>query len=165
MSNLKYLNTSLLAVMISSKNECVFICDLSNVTLEIIFNTWWASMNECSKCPIGWNNSRYASSLRFSLHCRIEETGSPGTLYIVRHQVLRHPYEHGTSIMGKPLLAKAHIAKLHQFPESEVTDLTCSTVVETALAILQRQESRGITIVSLERKFLFDIQVNPYCQK
>jgi len=35
----------------------------------------------------------------------------------------------------------------------------------TALAILKRQGSRGITILSLQRRILFDIQVNPYWQK
>jgi len=34
----KSLNTSLLEVMISSKNECVIIFDLSDCTLPIIFN-------------------------------------------------------------------------------------------------------------------------------
>ena len=64
--------------------------------------------------------------------------------------------------MGKHLLAKAHIAKLHKLTESEVTELTSSTVDETALAILKRQGSRGITIVSLQRKIRFDTQLNSY---
>jgi uridylate kinase len=64
--------------------------------------------------------------------------------------------------MGKHLLAKAHIAKLNELTVSEVTEMTSSTVDETALAILKRQRSRGITIVSLQRKPIFDIQFNPY---
>jgi len=64
--------------------------------------------------------------------------------------------------MGKHLLAKAHITKLNKLTESEVTELTSSTVDETALAILKRQGSRGITIVSSQRKIRFDIQLNPY---
>jgi len=84
---------------------------------------------------------------------------------IVCHQVLCHPSEHGTSSMGKHLLGKAHITKLNELTESEVTELTSSTVDETALAILKRQGSRGITIVSLERKSIFDIQFNPYWPK
>jgi hypothetical protein len=64
--------------------------------------------------------------------------------------------------MGKHLLAKAHIAKLNELTESEVTKLTSSTVDEPALAILKRQGSCGITIVSLQRKIIFDIQFNPY---
>jgi len=162
MSDSKFLNTSLLEVMISSKNERVFIRDLSNLTLQIIFDAWWASMNEGSKRPIAWNASRHAPSWRFYLHCATEETGSPGIICIVCHQVLRHPSEHGTSSMGKHLLAKAHIAKLNELTDSEVTELTGTTVDETALAILKRQGSRGITIVSLHRKFKFDIQFNPY---
>jgi len=59
--------------------------------------------------------------------------------------------------MGKHLVAKVHIAKLNELTELEVTELTSSTVDETALAILKRQGSRGITIVSLQRKFVVDI--------
>jgi hypothetical protein len=162
MSDTQSLNTSLLEVMISSKNERVFIHDLSDFTLQIILDAWWASMNEGSKRPIYWKNSRHAPSWRFYLHCGIEETGSPGIICIVCHQVLRHPSEHRTSSMGKHLLAKSHIAKLNELTESEVTELTSSTVDETALAILKRQRSRGITIVSFQRKTIFDIQFNPY---
>jgi len=64
--------------------------------------------------------------------------------------------------MGKQLLAKAHIAKLNKLTESEVTELTSSTVDQTALAILKRQIRRGITIVSLGRKIIFDMQFNPH---
>ena len=148
--------------MISSKNERVFIHDLSDLTLQIIFDAWWASIDIDLKRPIAWNNSRHAPSWRFYLHCGIEETCSPGIICIVCHQVLRHPSEPGTSSMGKHLQAKAHIAKLNELTESEVTELTSSTVDETTLAILKRQGSRGITIVSLQRKTIFDIQFNPY---
>jgi len=64
--------------------------------------------------------------------------------------------------MGKHLLAKAHITQFNELTESEVTEFTSSTVDETALAILKRQGGRGITIVSLQRKIRFDIQLNPY---
>jgi len=151
--------------MISSKNDRVFIRDLSDLTMQIIFDAWWASMNVGSKRPIAWNNSRHAPSWWFYLHCGIEETGSPGIICIMCHQVLRHPSEYGTSSMGKHLLAKAHIAKLNELTESEVTELTSSTVDEIALAILKRQGSRGITIVSVPRKIIFDIQLNPYWPK
>ena len=67
--------------------------------------------------------------------------------------------------MGKQLLAKAHIAKLNKLTESEVTELTSSTVDQTALAILKRQIRRGITIVSLGRKIIFDMQFNPHWPK
>jgi hypothetical protein len=162
MSDTQSLNTSLLEVMISSKNECVFICDLSDLTLQIIVDALWAFMNVGSKRPIASKNSRHAPSWRFYLNCGIEETSSPGIICIVCYQVLRHPSEHGTSSMGKHLLAKAHIAKLNELTEPEVTELTSSTVDETALAILKRQGSRGITIVSLQRKTIFDIQFNLY---
>jgi len=149
MSDAQSLNISLLEVMISSKNECVCICDLSNFTLKMIFDAWWASMNEGSKRLIAGNNSRHALSWQFYLPCGMEETGGPGIICIVCHQVLHHPSEHGTSSMGKHLLAKAHIAKLNELTDSEVTELTSSTVDETALAVLKRQGSRVITIVSL----------------
>jgi len=151
--------------MISSNNDRVFIRELSDLTLQIIFDGWWASMNIGSKRPIAWKNSRHAPSWRFYLHCGIEETGSPGIICIVCHHVLRHPSEHGTSSMGKYLLAKAHIAKLNEWTESEVTESTSSTVDETALAILKRHGSRGITIVSVPRKMILVIQLNPYWPK
>jgi len=91
--------------------------------------------------PIAWNNSRYAPSWRFYLHCGIEETGSPRIICISCHRVLRHPSEHGTSSMGKHLLTTAQIAKLNKFSESEVTKITSSTVAKTALAILNREGS------------------------
>jgi len=62
--------------------------------------------------------------------------------------------------MGKHLLAKMHIAKLNELTVSEVTELTSSTVDETAFAILKRQGSQGIPIVSSQRKFKFTIQVS-----
>jgi len=162
MSDTQSLNTSLLEVMISSKNEDVFIRDLCDLTLKNIFDAWWASIKVGSKWPIAWKNSRHAPSWQFYLYCGIEETGSPGIICIVCHQVLRHPLEHGTSSMGKHLLAKAHIAKLNALTELEVTELTTSTVDETALAILKRQGSRRITIVSFQRKTISDILFNPY---
>jgi len=56
------------------------------------------------------------------------------------------------------MLAKAHITKLNELTESEVTELTCSTIDKTALAILKRQGSRGITIVCLQSQIIFDVQ-------
>jgi len=43
--------------------------------------------------------------------------------------------------MGKHMLAKAHIAKINRLTESEVSELTSTTVDETPLAILKRQGS------------------------
>jgi len=67
--------------------------------------------------------------------------------------------------MVKPLLTKAHIAKLKELTESEVTELMSSTVNEIALAILKRQRSRGISIVFLQMVFMFHIHVDPYWPK
>jgi len=106
MSDSKSLNTSLPEVMISSKYEWVLIRDLSDLTLQIIFDDLWASMNVGSKRPRASNDSRHAPSWRFYLHCWLEESSSPGIICIICHRVLRHPAEHGTSSMGKHLLAK-----------------------------------------------------------
>jgi hypothetical protein len=81
---------------------------------------------------------------------------------IICHPVLRPPSEHGTSSMGKHMLAKAHIAKLNQLTELEVAELSSSMVDETALVILKRQGIRGITIVSLQQQIIFDIQFSAY---
>ena len=45
----------------SSKNERVIIRDLSDLTLQLIFDAWSASMNVDSKQPIAWNNARHES--------------------------------------------------------------------------------------------------------
>jgi len=151
--------------MISSKNVHVFVRDLSDLTLQIIFDAWWASLYVGSKQPIAWKNSRHAPSWRFYLHCGIGEAGSPGIIWIVCHQVLRYPSEHGTRSMGIHLMAKAHITQLNELTEWEVTELTSSTLDETASAILRRQGNSGITIVTVPRKMIFDIQLNPYWPK
>jgi len=85
-------------------------------------------MNVGSKGPIAWNDSRYVPSWRFYLPCGIEETGSPGIISIICHQVLCHPSDCGTSSMGKHFLAQANITKLKELTESEVTELTSSTI-------------------------------------
>jgi hypothetical protein len=56
MSDSKSLNTSVLKVVISSKNKRITIGDLKDLTLKIIINALWASMNVGSKGPIAWNN-------------------------------------------------------------------------------------------------------------
>jgi len=113
------------------------------LTLQIIFDSWWASMNVGSMHAIAWNNSRPAPLWQFYLHCGIDTTGCPGVICIVCHQVLPHPSDHRTSLIGKHLLTKVHITKLKDLTESGVTELTSSTVDETALAILKWQGSRG----------------------
>jgi len=144
-----------------------------NVSLFVIWATLlynfsdagWASMNVGLRRPIAWNRSGHTPQWRLYLHCGVEQTGSPGVIYIVCLQVLGHPSEHGTSSRGKHLLAKAHSAKLNEYTESEVTELTSSMVDESALAILKRQGRRGITIVSSQRQIIIDIQVDPYFPK
>jgi hypothetical protein len=162
MSDTQSLNSSLQQVMISSQNERVLIRDLGDRILDIIFAGCWASMNVCSQRPDAWNHSRHAPSWRLYLHCGIEETSGPGIICIVCHQVLGHPSEHGTNSLRKHLLAKCCIANLNELTESEFTALTCLTVDESALAVLRRQESFGITIFSLQRKIIINIQFNPY---
>jgi hypothetical protein len=95
------------------------------------------------------------------MHYGIEETGSPGTIWILCRQVPCHPSESWISSMGKNLLADVYIVKLNRLAESEVTELTSSTIKEIALNILKWHGSRGIALVCLQRKVIFDIQVNP----
>jgi hypothetical protein len=67
--------------------------------------------------------------------------------------------------MEKHLLANAHIAKVNELTESEVTELTGSMVDVSAVGILKRQGSRGITMVSVQRKIRFDILFDWYWLK
>jgi len=120
------------------------------------------SMKVVSKHSIAMNNSRCASSWRLYLHCGIEETSSSGIICINCHQVLHNPSDHVTTTIGTHMLAQAHVPKLNELTELEVNELTCSTIDEAAFPILKSQVSRGITIVSLQRKFIFAIQVDPY---
>jgi hypothetical protein len=101
-------------------------------------------MNLGLKDPIGWNNVRHEPSGRFNVHCTNLETPSPVIISIVRHAVLCHPIFHGTSSMGKQLLAESEFAKLNELTELEVSEVTSTNVDETELAILKRQASRGI---------------------
>jgi len=54
--------------MISSKNKHVIIPELSDITFQMIFDVWWASMNVSLKCPFVWNISTHASSWLLYLH-------------------------------------------------------------------------------------------------
>ena len=143
--------------MISPDNDFVSIGDSSDLTKQILFEELWASMNVGSKGCYDWYYSRHALLWHFDFHCRIKETGSPGILCIVCYQFLHHSSEHGTSSVGKHLLANAHMTKLNELTESEVTELTSWMVNDTPLGIQERQGSWGITIVSSQRKFIFDI--------
>lgn len=162
MSDSKSLITSWFEVMISSNNEGVFIHDLSGLTLEIMFTGWWASMNDGSKQPYASNISRHAQSSRFYLHSGIVATGSPAFISIVCRDVLPHPFEHRTTSMGKHFFGKDQMWKLNELRETEVTELTSTTVYETAFAILKMQGYQVITMVSLQRKIRFAIQFDPY---
>jgi hypothetical protein len=125
--------------MISFKNEWAFIRDLTDHTLPIILDAWWASMNGCLKRPIAWNNSRHVCSWRFDLHCGIEENGSPGITYTICYRVLRHLSDHGTGSIRNHSLPEAYIGMLNKLTESEACEWTSTTNDETALAILKWQ--------------------------
>jgi hypothetical protein len=146
--------------MMSFKNEHVLIRDLSDLSSQSIIDAWWASVTVDFKWPIAWNNTRHVRSWRFDLHSGNEDTGSLAIVSYVSHQVLRDASEHGICSTGKHLLSKAHIPKLNQLTVSEVTELTCSMVDETALAILKWQGSWGFTIRSSQRTMISDIDVN-----
>jgi hypothetical protein len=96
---------------------------------------------------------------RFYVQCGIEETSSPGIIYIVCNEVLRHPSDHGTSSIGNYFLRTVYIAKLYKVTQSEVTKLSSSTVDETTLSIMNKKDSRGNRIVSLQRRSKLDFQV------
>ena len=61
--------------------------------------------------------------------------------------------------MGQHLLETLRITKLNKLTQSEVTGFTTIEVDNTALDKMKVQGSRVITTVSLQRKFIFDIQV------
>jgi hypothetical protein len=44
----------------------------------------------------------------------------------------------------------------------KIDEIARLTVDATTLAILKQQDCRGITVVSGQKKFLFEIHVNPY---
>jgi len=87
------------------------------------------------------------------------ETSCTAIICIVCHHVLCQPSQHGTSSMRQHLVAKVHIAMLKKLTVSELTKLTSSNVKETAFSILKRHGSRGITIVSSQRNFIFDLLI------
>jgi len=132
------------------------------------------SMDDCSRVADGLYIKRVLLVLEdflfFSLYSFSCIASNSTTLENILTLVPRYSFRvqfhniHITCARPRPLhlQAKAHIAKLNELTESEVTALTSSTVDETALAILKRQGSRGITIVSSQRKIGFDIQVDPY---
>jgi len=61
MSDTEALDTSLLEVMISSKHGCVGIHDLSDLTLQHIFDDSGAVMCVALNRPNALNNSRHAT--------------------------------------------------------------------------------------------------------
>lgn len=93
----KSLNTSLVEVMKYSKNELIFTCDLRELTLKIIFDACWASVNVDVKCFSAWNESRHVPSRHFYLHCRIQPIGSAGIICIICGQVVHDPSHPETS--------------------------------------------------------------------
>jgi hypothetical protein len=137
-SNSKSLNTSFLEIVLPSKNEHVIIFDFRDLTLPIIFDAWWASMNVASKRFIALNKFSNLSSLRFYLHCGIEEPGSPGIICIMCHPVFCNSSESGTCSMWKHMLENTHFQKFNKLTESEVSELSSSIVDEMALDILKR---------------------------
>jgi len=157
MSDSKSSNTGLLEFMIFSNNECARMCNLSNISLQIVFDIWWASIHVASKSPIAWNNSTHAPVWVYYSLCGIEKTGSTGIVGIICHQVLRHPSHNGTSLLHKHFLGKSHIITLHKSVESEVTEINSSTVDLAAMDILRKQGSWIITTVSLQIKIIFHI--------
>lgn len=141
-------DTSLLEVMYSAKEERVFIRDLSDVRLQMMFDDWWTSMKVETKKTIVWSTSRHASAWRFFKLCANTENGSPGIICIVCHQVLAHPSENGTSTMGKHLTTKAHKLQLDKLTQSDLSIITGTAGEEQALAVLKKKGSHGVMVAS-----------------
>jgi len=150
-SNSQSFYSVILEDMISSKNESVIIHDLSDLTLQIIFDSSQVSGNVGLKSWNACNNSSHGPLWCIDFQCGIEEISSHFIVCIVYHQVLRHRSEHVTSSLAKQYMAKPLIARLNGLIEFEVSELTSRTVDDTALGILMRQHSPGIAIVSSER--------------
>jgi hypothetical protein len=93
---------------------------------------------------------------------KLSRLAAPASYVFFVIMVFAIPQNLGPVQWGNTYWAKAHITKLNKLTESEVSELTRSTVDETARAILKRPESRGITIVRLQRTFLFHIPIMPY---
>jgi hypothetical protein len=58
--------------------------------------------------------------------------------------------------MGKQLFATVHSSTFNELTESEVSELTSTTIDETGLDILKRKCRYGITIVSRQKNLIFD---------
>jgi len=162
MSDSESLNTSLVEVLISSKNQWVFIRDLSNHTLKIVLDARWASMNVGSKRPISSTSCRHAPLWWFYLHCGKEENGSPGIICLVCHQVLWHQSHHGTGWMGKHLLAKAHITNVKRINRVRGDWIEWLNGRWNSIGHPEESGSRRFTIGSSLCQIIFDIQVVPY---
>jgi hypothetical protein len=78
MLNTQSSNPLFLVVMISSKNQLDFIRDLKDLTFQIFFDAWWASMIIVTMRTNGSNNSKHAPEWQLYLHYGIEETSSLG---------------------------------------------------------------------------------------
>ena len=104
--------------------------------------------------------------LNMHLHCdticiaELRRMASPASYvsFVIKCSAI-HQYM-GPGSWGNTCWQRAHIAQLNELTDSEVTELTTSTGDETALAILKRQESRGITLVGSQSKFIFDIYIS-----
>jgi hypothetical protein len=87
----------------------------------------------------------------------LAKSSSPAPICIVSHQEHCHPSWHGTSAIGNYLPATVQIPKLNKLTMLEDTKFTSSIVHELALAMLKRQGSWGVSIVSSQQQFIFDI--------
>jgi hypothetical protein len=76
--------------------------------------------------------------------------------------MFRHPSEHWAGSTGKYLVGKSSLHNIKRTNRGKIDEIAWLTVDATALAILKRQGCRGITVVSGQKKFLFEIHVNQY---
>jgi len=78
MSDDQSIDTSLLEIIISTKNEQLFIGGLTGLAFQNNIDDWRISMNVVLKYPLERKHSKDALSWHFYLHHGIEQTSSPG---------------------------------------------------------------------------------------
>jgi hypothetical protein len=105
-SDSQSVNISLLEVIQSSNNQGVFVRNLSDLDLYILFNTPWASITVGLMSSNVWNISWHPDLSRFYLHCGMEETGRPGIIYVIGYWVFCHlsEYEIGSIVKQIPAI-------------------------------------------------------------
>jgi hypothetical protein len=142
------MDTSSHEVMYSAEEQRVFLCNLTEETLQTTADTWWTSMNVETKHNIIWKSSAHSPAWRFFKPCVNEKNGIPGITCIVCYVILAHSSEYGINSIGNHLATKMHKAELNKLTKSDVTLLTGSAVDEQPLVVLKKKGSEGVMVAS-----------------